>query len=66
MREVEKVVREIMGDSCFEGHQYYKFEAEYDDEDGERLWGGEASAGVAFQIGQIRYSIYHGYTCHMT
>ena len=57
-----------MGDSRFEGHQHYKFEAEYDNEDGERLWGhwgGEASAGVAFQIGQIRYSTYHRYTIDM-
>ena len=58
MREVKEVVREIIGDSRFEGHQHYKFEAaEYDNEDGERLWVGEASAGVAFQIGQIKYSI---------
>ena len=65
IREVEEVVREIMGDSRFEGHQHYKFEAEYDNEDGERLWGGEASAGVAFQIGQIRYSIYSRYNIDM-
>ena len=57
MREVEEVVREIMSDSRFKGHQHYKFEAEFDDEDRKRLWGGEASAGVAFQIGQIRYRI---------
>ena len=39
-REVEQVVREIMGDSCFKGHRHYKFEAEFDDADGERLWRG--------------------------
>jgi hypothetical protein len=54
MREVEDVVREIMEDSRFNGHQHYKFEAEFD-ENGELLFGGEASAGVSFQIGQIRY-----------
>ena len=31
MREVEELVREIMGDSRFKGHQHYKFEAEFDD-----------------------------------
>ena len=35
MQEVKEVVREIMGDSRFEGHQHYKFESEYDNEDGE-------------------------------
>ena len=65
MREVEEVVREIMGDSRLKGCQHYKFEAEFDDADGELLWGGEASAGVAFQVGQIRCFIYHGFTCHM-
>ena len=29
IREVEKAVREIMGDSCFKKHQHYKFEAEF-------------------------------------
>ena len=28
MREVEEVVREIMGDSSIKGYQHYKFEAE--------------------------------------
>ena len=51
MREVEEVVREIMGDSRLKGHQQYKFEAEFDDADGELLWGEEASADVAVQIG---------------
>ena len=49
---VEEVVKEIMGDSRFRGYQRYKFEAEFDyDADRERLWAGEATAGVAFQIG---------------
>ena len=54
MREVEDVAREIMEDSGFTGHQHYRFEAELD-ENGDRLFGGEASAGVFFQIGQIWY-----------
>ena len=54
MQEVEDVVREIMEDTRFKGHQHYRFEAELD-ENGKRLFGGEASAGVSFQIGQIRY-----------
>jgi hypothetical protein len=63
MREVEDVVREIMEDTRFKGHQHYRFEAELD-EKGEQLFGGEASAGVSFQIGQIRYiyCIYQIYT----
>ena len=65
VREAEGVVREITGDNRFKGHQHYKFQAEFDDADGERLWGGEASAGVAFQIGQSRYFIFQGYTCQI-
>jgi hypothetical protein len=53
MRDVEEVVREIMGDTRFAGHQHFNFEAAVD-EDGQRLYGGEANEGVAFQIGQIR------------
>ena len=49
MREVEEVVREIMGDSRFEGHQHYKFEADYDDEDGERLWVGRPVQALPFR-----------------
>ena len=45
-QEVGEVVREIMGDSRFKGYQHYKFEAEFDNADGERLLGGEASAGL--------------------
>jgi hypothetical protein len=30
MQEVEDVVREIMEDTRFEGHQHYRFEAELD------------------------------------
>ena len=53
MRDVEEVVREIMGDTRFSGHQHFMFEAAVD-EDGQRLYEGEANEGVAFQIGQIR------------
>ena len=53
MLNVEEVVREIMGDTRFAGHEHFIFEAAVD-EDGQRLYGGEANEGVAFQIGQIR------------
>ena len=54
MRDVEEVVREIMGDKRFAGHQHFTFQASVD-EDGQRLYGGEANEVVAFQIGQIRW-----------
>ena len=54
MRELEDVVREIMEDPIFKGNQKYSFELDLD-EAGKRLYGGEANAGVAFQIGQLRY-----------
>ena len=53
-REMEDVVREIMEDPVFKGNQNYKFEMDLDEE-GKRLFGGKANAGVAFQIGQFRY-----------
>ena len=53
MRDVEEVVREIMGDTRFAGHQHFMFEAAVD-EDGQRLYGGKANEGVALQMGQIR------------
>jgi len=61
MREVEEVVREIMEDSRFKGQQHYRFEMKLDECDGQRLFGGEANEGVAFQIGQIRSTpcLYH-------
>ena len=40
MREVEEVVREIVGTYRFKGHQDYKYEAEFHDADRELLWGG--------------------------
>ena len=74
----EDVVREIMEDPVFKGNQNFKFEMDLD-EASQRLFGGEANAGVAFQIGQLRYvllgykdvqcihmfmnNIYHVYTC---
>jgi hypothetical protein len=53
-RQLEDVVREIMEDPIFKGNQKYSFEMDLD-EAGNRLFGGQASAGVAFQIGQLRY-----------
>jgi hypothetical protein len=61
VRELEDVVREIMEDPIFKGNQMYLFEMDLD-EAGKRLYGGEANAGVAFQIGQLRYIVqYHWY-----
>jgi hypothetical protein len=48
-----------MEDPVFNGNQNYSFEMDLD-EAGKRLFGGEANAGVAFQIGQLRY-IHFGY-----
>ncbi len=53
MLDVEEVVREITGDTCFTGHQHFMFETAVD-EDGQHLYGGEANEGVAFQMSQIR------------
>ena len=53
-RELEDVVREIMEDPVFKGNQNFSFEMDVD-ADGKSLFGGEANAGVAFQIGQLRY-----------
>jgi hypothetical protein len=50
-RDIEDLVREIMGDPIFKGNQNYL------DEAGKRLYGGEANAGVAFQIGQLLYEL---------
>jgi hypothetical protein len=55
-RELEDVVREIMDDPNFKGNQKYSFEMDLD-EAGKRLYGGEANAGVTFQIGRIGYII---------
>ncbi len=54
MREIEDIVREIMEDPILKENQNYSFEMDLD-EAGNRLFGGEANAGVAFQIGQLRY-----------
>ena len=51
--EIEDVVSEIMEDPVFKGNQNFKFEMDLD-EAGKLLFGGEANAGVAFQIGQLR------------
>jgi hypothetical protein len=49
---LKRFVREIIGNTHFARHQHFMFEAALD-EDGQRLYGGEANEGVAFQIGQI-------------
>ena len=64
-RELEDVVREIMEDPVFKGNQNFKFEMDLD-EAGRRLFGGEANAGVAFQIGQLRYVILLNMYVHVT
>ena len=38
-QDLTMFMREV-GGSCFKGYQRYKFEAEFDDADGERLCGG--------------------------
>ena len=60
IREVEDVVREIMEDPIFKGNQNFHFEMELD-ELGKRMFGGEANAGVSFQIGQLRYVSHNKY-----
>jgi hypothetical protein len=64
-REMEDVVREIMEDPVFKGNQNFKFEMDLD-EAGRRLFGGEANAGVAFQIGQLRCVSYSYTYIHIT
>jgi hypothetical protein len=58
IREVEDVCREIMEDPLFKGNQKFHFEMDLD-ELGKRMFGGEANAGVSFQIGQLRYVLFH-------
>ena len=50
--------REIMEDPFFKGNQKFHFEMDLDAL-GERMFGGEANAGVSFQIGQLRYVPLH-------
>ena len=54
-----------MEDPVFKGNQNFKFEMDLD-EAGRRLFGGEANAGVAFQIGQLRYVILLNMYVHVT
>ncbi len=56
-RELADVVREIMEDSVFKGNHNFKFEMDLD-EACKQLFGGQANAEVAFQIGQLRNVIY--------
>jgi hypothetical protein len=49
-------VLEIMEDPIFKGNQNFKFDMDPGlVELGNRLFGREVNAGVAFQIGQLRY-----------
>ena len=57
MRDAVEVVREIMRDKRFKGHQDLSFEACPQD-DGQRVFGGDANAVVSFQVGQIRRGPY--------
>ena len=58
IRVVEDVCREIMEDPLFKGNQNFHFEMDLDAL-GKRMFGGEADAGVSFQIGQLRYVHLH-------
>jgi hypothetical protein len=48
----------IMEDPLFKGNQNFHFEMDLDKLD-ERMFGGEANAGVSFQIGQLRYILFY-------
>ena len=61
-RELEDVVREIMEDPVFKGNQNFSFEMDVD-KNGKRLFRGEANAGAAFQIGQLRYILVYTSIC---
>ena len=47
-----------MEDPLFKGNQNFHFEMDLDAL-GKRMFGGEADAGVSFQIGQLRYVHLH-------
>ena len=47
-----------MEDPLFKGNQNFHFEMDLDELD-ERMFGCEANAGVSFQIGQLRYVLFH-------
>ncbi len=55
---MEDVCQEIMEDPLFKGNQNFHFEMDLD-KLGESMFGGEANAGVSFQIGQLRYIQVH-------
>ncbi len=58
IRELEDLYREIMEDPLIKGNPNLHFEMDLDDL-GERMFGGEANAGVSFQIAQLRYVLFH-------
>ena len=49
MRDVEEVVREIMRDERFKGHQKFSFDACLED-DGERVYGGKQMRRSPFRL----------------
>ena len=49
MRDVEEVVREIMRDERFKGHQNFNFEASLQD-DGERVYGARQTRWSPFRL----------------
>jgi hypothetical protein len=49
-----------MEDPLFKGNQNFLFEMDRDELDRDkRMFGDEANAGVSFQIGQLRYVLFH-------
>jgi hypothetical protein len=49
---------QIMEDPLFKGNQNFNFEMDLD-ELVQRMFGSEANAGVSFQIGKLRYVLFH-------
>ena len=47
-----------MEDPIFKGNQNFHFEMDLDELD-ERMFGGEANAGVSFQIGRLWHVLFH-------
>ena len=52
-RDVEKVLRELLGDIRLAGNQHFEFK-EYKDSKGNRIFSCESNGSVSFQKGQIR------------
>ena len=52
-RDVEKVLRKLLGDIRLAGNQHFEFK-EYKDSKGNRIFSCDSNGSVSFQIGQIR------------